>query len=186
MLRARRSPLSVPHSVPFVDHHVLIVLHTLRLPSLPSLARSGVPDIRFRVSPRQDIFSFNDPQLHDDPALLLELTSKMEVTQEELATTDSIATRALKDITFGSVAGITSKFFEHPFDLTKVRLQSQVLDAQARFSGPLDCLLQTWRKEGVAGLYRVRLISHLLWLSRVFAEAHEVCWESAHALHSIM
>ena len=80
----------------------------------------------------------------------------MEVTQEELATTDSIATRALKDITFGSVAGITSKFFEHPFDLTKVRLQSQVLDATARFSGPIDCLMQTWRKEGVAGLYRVR------------------------------
>ncbi|KAI1798074.1 mitochondrial carrier [Ganoderma leucocontextum] len=78
----------------------------------------------------------------------------MEVTQEELATADTIAIRALKDITFGSVAGITSKFFEHPFDLTKVRLQSQVLDAQARFSGPLDCLSQTWRKEGIAGLYR--------------------------------
>ena len=88
-------------------------------------------------------------------------TSTMEVTQGELATTDSIGIRALKDITFGSVAGITSKFFEHPFDLTKVRLQSQVLDAQARFSGPLDCLLQTWRKEGVAGLYRVRLLSVL-------------------------
>ena len=86
----------------------------------------------------------------------------MEVTQEELATTDSIATRALKDITFGSVAGITSKFFEHPFDLTKVRLQSQVLDATARFNGPLDCLMQTWRKEGVAGLYRVRLSSTFL------------------------
>ena len=79
----------------------------------------------------------------------------MEVTPEELATPDSITVRALKDITFGSIAGITSKFFEHPFDLTKVRLQSQVLDATARFSGPLDCLLQTWRKEGVRGLYRV-------------------------------
>ncbi|TBU61156.1 mitochondrial carrier [Dichomitus squalens] len=78
----------------------------------------------------------------------------MEVTPEELATADSITVRALKDITFGSIAGIASKFFEHPFDLTKVRLQSQVLDAQARFSGPLDCLLQTWKKEGVAGLYR--------------------------------
>ncbi|KAI0777302.1 mitochondrial carrier [Trametes elegans] len=78
----------------------------------------------------------------------------MEVSPEELQTGDSITVRALKDITFGSVAGIVSKVFEHPFDLTKVRLQSQVLDAEARFKGPVDCLVQTWRKEGVRGLYR--------------------------------
>ncbi|KAI0635304.1 mitochondrial carrier [Trametes polyzona] len=78
----------------------------------------------------------------------------MEVSPDALQTTDSITVRALKDITFGSIAGIASKIFEHPFDLTKVRLQSQVLDAQARFSGPLDCLVQTWRKEGIRGLYR--------------------------------
>ncbi|KAF8271846.1 mitochondrial carrier [Lactarius quietus] len=66
----------------------------------------------------------------------------------------SPAVRAAKDITFGSVAGIVSKFFEHPFDLTKVRLQAQVLDATARFRGPLDCLVQTFKKEGVRGLYR--------------------------------
>jgi len=52
---------------------------------------------------------------------------------------------------------MVSKVFEHPFDLTKVRLQSQVLDATARFNGPIDCLKQTWQKEGVRGLYRVRL-----------------------------
>lgn len=51
---------------------------------------------------------------------------------------------------------MVSKVFEHPFDLTKVRLQSQVLDPTARFNGPIDCLVQTWRKEGVRGLYRVR------------------------------
>ena len=86
--------------------------------------------------------------------------------------------RAAKDITFGSVrqknscsigpklnsaapqaAGIVSKVFEHPFDLTKVRLQSQVLDTTARFRGPLDCLVRTFRSEGVRGLYRVCLLS---------------------------
>ena len=51
---------------------------------------------------------------------------------------------------------MTAKVFEHPFDLTKVRLQSQVLDSEARFSGPIDCLMQTWKKEGIRGLYRVR------------------------------
>ncbi|KAJ7771685.1 mitochondrial carrier domain-containing protein [Mycena metata] len=66
----------------------------------------------------------------------------------------SSALRAAKDIGYGIVAGIASKIFEHPFDLTKVRLQSQVLDAEARFSGPIDCLNKTWRNEGIRGLYR--------------------------------
>jgi ornithine carrier protein len=47
-----------------------------------------------------------------------------------------------------------SKIFEHPFDLAKVRLQSQVLDEKARFSGPLHCLHDTWKNEGIRGLYR--------------------------------
>ena len=51
---------------------------------------------------------------------------------------------------------MVAKVFEHPFDLTKVRLQSQVLDQTARFSGPIDCLQKTWRNEGFRGLYRVR------------------------------
>ncbi|KAG8713063.1 hypothetical protein FRC11_013412 [Ceratobasidium sp. 423] len=61
---------------------------------------------------------------------------------------------ALKDIAYGSAAGMVSKVFEHPFDLCKVRLQSQVLDATARFSGPIDCLYKTWKFEGIRGLYR--------------------------------
>jgi ornithine carrier protein len=82
--------------------------------------------------------------------------------------------RGLKDVAFGSVrlsrlsialilnffgskaAGMVSKVFEHPFDLCKVRLQSQVMDQTARFNGPIDCLRQTWQKEGLRGLYRVR------------------------------
>jgi len=67
---------------------------------------------------------------------------------------DSPALQAVKDITFGSIAGIASKIFEHPFDLTKVRLQSQVLDSTARFNGPIDCLTKTWKNEGIRGLYR--------------------------------
>ncbi|KAG6841523.1 hypothetical protein C0991_008468 [Blastosporella zonata] len=77
----------------------------------------------------------------------------METGPDALAR-DSPALRAVKDITFGSIAGMVSKVFEHPFDLTKVRLQSQVLDSYARFSGPIDCLVKTWKNEGVSGLYR--------------------------------
>lgn len=57
------------------------------------------------------------------------------------------------------IAGMVSKVFEHPFDLCKVRLQSQVMDKSARFSGPVDCLTQTWKNEGIRGLYRVSLLS---------------------------
>jgi solute carrier family 25 carnitine/acylcarnitine transporter 20/29 len=37
------------------------------------------------------------------------------------------------------------------FDTIKVRLQTS---DHARFKGPLDCLTQTLRKEGVRGLYK--------------------------------
>ncbi|WVW78310.1 hypothetical protein I302_100264 [Kwoniella bestiolae CBS 10118] len=61
---------------------------------------------------------------------------------------------ALEDITFGSVAGMVAKVFEHPFDLVKVRLQSQPTDRPATFKGPWDCFNQTRRREGFVGLYR--------------------------------
>lgn len=57
------------------------------------------------------------------------------------------------------VAGMVSEIFEYPFDLAKVRLQSQLLtpasDTRVRFKGPMDCLVQTWKDEGFRGLYRV-------------------------------
>jgi solute carrier family 25 carnitine/acylcarnitine transporter 20/29 len=39
----------------------------------------------------------------------------------------------------------------HPFDTVKVRLQTT---DTSQFKGPLDCLLQTVRKEGFTGLYK--------------------------------
>jgi len=46
---------------------------------------------------------------------------------------------------------IIALFCSHPFDTIKVRLQTST---HTQFSGPLDCLLQTLRKEGVNGLYK--------------------------------
>jgi ornithine carrier protein len=60
------------------------------------------------------------------------------------------------------VAGMVAELFEYPFDLAKVRLQAQLLGPPTstsvttmRFNGPLDCLLRTWKEEGLRGLYRV-------------------------------
>jgi len=61
---------------------------------------------------------------------------------------------AAKDILFGSTAGIVGKFIEYPFDTVKVRLQSQPDGIPPQYKGPIDCFRQSWRADGIAGLYR--------------------------------
>ncbi|CAF9919983.1 hypothetical protein IMSHALPRED_004785 [Imshaugia aleurites] len=63
-------------------------------------------------------------------------------------------TEALKDITFGSIAGVIGKTIEYPFDTVKVRLQSQPDTLPLRYRGPLDCFRQSLRAEGISDLYR--------------------------------
>lgn len=63
------------------------------------------------------------------------------------------ATEALKDITFGSIAGLTGKTVEYPFDTVKVRLQSQPDTVPLRYKGPLDCFRQSLRAEGLTFFY---------------------------------
>ncbi|KAK5130460.1 hypothetical protein LTR08_002024 [Meristemomyces frigidus] len=62
--------------------------------------------------------------------------------------------KALKDIAFGSFAGIVGKFVEYPFDTIKVRLQAQPDHLPLRYTGPLDCFKQSLSHEGFRGLYR--------------------------------
>jgi ornithine carrier protein len=61
---------------------------------------------------------------------------------------------ALKDIVFGSFAGIVGKIIEYPFDTVKVRLQAQPGHLPLRYKGPLDCFQQSLRQDGLRGLYR--------------------------------
>ncbi|KAJ4321939.1 hypothetical protein N0V94_002651 [Neodidymelliopsis sp. IMI 364377] len=51
----------------------------------------------------------------------------------------------------GVFSGIAKLSVGHPFDTVKVRLQTT---DTSQFRGPLDCLLQTVRNEGFAGLYK--------------------------------
>ncbi|KAL2436730.1 Amino-acid transporter arg-13 [Exophiala dermatitidis] len=76
---------------------------------------------------------------------------------EELVAPPSQSIEALKDITFGSIAGILGKFVEYPFDTIKVRLQAQSAESGAqRFRGPLDAFTAAFRApEGpLVSLYR--------------------------------
>lgn len=68
--------------------------------------------------------------------------------------TSSQATEAVKDISFGSIAGIAGKIVEYPFDTVKVRLQSQPDHLPLRYKGPLDCFKQSIQQDGFRGLYR--------------------------------
>ena len=61
---------------------------------------------------------------------------------------------AAKDVTFGSIAGMVGKTIEYPFDTIKVRLQSQSDRLPYQYSGPLDCLQKSVRKDGTLSLYR--------------------------------
>ena len=73
----------------------------------------------------------------------------------------------------GTASGITKLIVGHPFDTIKVRMQIEGMNG--RFNGPLDCLKQTIRKEGIRGLYKGAtppligwgLIDSLLWGSLI-------------------
>ncbi|KAI1104747.1 mitochondrial carrier [Jackrogersella minutella] len=56
-----------------------------------------------------------------------------------------------KGFVAGVFSGIAKLSVGHPFDTIKVRLQTT---DPSRFSGPLQCVVQTVRNEGVRGLYK--------------------------------
>ncbi|RIA84785.1 mitochondrial carrier domain-containing protein [Glomus cerebriforme] len=58
--------------------------------------------------------------------------------------------QGIKNFIFGSIAGMTGKLVEYPFDTVKTRLQAQ----PELFKGPLDCFRQTLTREGFFGFYR--------------------------------
>ncbi|KAG0225794.1 hypothetical protein BGW41_004547 [Actinomortierella wolfii] len=78
--------------------------------------------------------------------------SKLAELQETKVTISEKGEQSLKDLAFGSIAGVAGKFVEFPFDTIKVRLQTQPLDHPV-FKGPYDCFRKTVRSEGFLGLY---------------------------------
>ncbi|KAF2269827.1 mitochondrial carrier [Lojkania enalia] len=63
----------------------------------------------------------------------------------------SASSKNYKGFVAGVFSGIAKLSVGHPFDTVKVRLQTT---DKAHFKGPLDCLLQTLRNEGVKGIYK--------------------------------
>ncbi|GAB7347528.1 hypothetical protein MBLNU459_g4426t1 [Dothideomycetes sp. NU459] len=63
----------------------------------------------------------------------------------------NVPTGNYKGFVAGVFSGIAKLSVGHPFDTIKVRLQTS---DHSQFKGPLDCLMQTLRKEGPQGLYK--------------------------------
>lgn len=83
--------------------------------------------------------------------------SKPAALTPDIQTQSSQSIEALKDIMYGSTAGILGKFVEYPFDTVKVRLQSQSHRPGAQsLGGPLDAFAAAFRSpEGpLVSLYR--------------------------------
>lgn len=105
------------------------------------LTYSPVEESQSAPAPRQ--YMIHSPNEEEGPALAMIETP-----------TSGRLSQATKDIAFGSIAGMVSKVFEHPFDLVKVRLQTQSADRPPRYAGAFDCFKQTYLQEGIRGLYR--------------------------------
>eukprot|EP00965_Chrysotila_dentata_P238314 6202419-Pleurochrysis_carterae.AAC.6 len=64
----------------------------------------------------------------------------------------------LEGMLLPAIAGGVAVCFSHPLELIKTRLQldnERVARGTARqYAGPIDCLIQTWRSAGIAGLQR--------------------------------
>ncbi|EED19721.1 mitochondrial carrier protein, putative [Talaromyces stipitatus ATCC 10500] len=59
--------------------------------------------------------------------------------------------RDYKGFVAGVFSGIAKLSVGHPFDTIKIRMQTS---EHGRFKGPLDCVMQTVRKEGFSGMYK--------------------------------
>ncbi|CAG8757334.1 29916_t:CDS:2 [Gigaspora margarita] len=81
------------------------------------------------------------------------ITLGVPTQEEKLVQSHSKIDQGIKNVIFGSTAGMTGKLVEYPFDTVKTRLQAQPLDHKI-FKGPLDCFKQTMSHEGLRGLYR--------------------------------
>ncbi|OJD19787.1 hypothetical protein AJ78_00287 [Emergomyces pasteurianus Ep9510] len=82
------------------------------------------------------------------------IENQMAVELADFPSTTNHGVEALKDVVYGSTAGIAGKFIEYPFDTVKVRLQSQPAGLPLLYKGPIDCFRQSFQAAGINGLYR--------------------------------
>lgn len=68
-----------------------------------------------------------------------------------MTTEEESSTNIISNALGSAAAGIIGRIVTHPLDTAKARLQSL---SGASYRGPADVLIQTFRSEGIRGLYR--------------------------------
>ena len=75
----------------------------------------------------------------------------------------------------GCMSGIPEAIATTPFQVVKIRLQAR--ENVAKFSGPVDCAVQTWRLQGARGLLtglETTIWRNSIWNSIYFYSMHEM------------
>ncbi|EKX44809.1 hypothetical protein GUITHDRAFT_58369, partial [Guillardia theta CCMP2712] len=75
----------------------------------------------------------------------------------------------------GCMSGIPEAIATTPFQVVKIRLQAR--ENIAKFSGPVDCAVQTWRLQGARGLLtglETTIWRNSIWNSIYFYSMHEM------------
>ncbi|KAI9206300.1 mitochondrial carrier protein [Polychytrium aggregatum] len=94
------------------------------------------------------------PRSFPPPTVFPHPSSNFDQQMEAKSVTQPQATMLDRYIGFiaGVCSGATKLAVGHPFDTIKVRMQTE--GGFGRFKGPLDCLVETVKKEGFRGLYK--------------------------------
>eukprot|EP00960_Hanusia_phi_P078212 768793-Hanusia_phi.AAC.8 len=75
----------------------------------------------------------------------------------------------------GCISGIPEAIATTPFQVVKIRLQAR--ENVSKFSGPVDCAMQTWKMQGVKGLLtglQTTIWRNSIWNSIYFYSMHEM------------
>jgi solute carrier family 25 carnitine/acylcarnitine transporter 20/29 len=120
------------------------VAQPTRSPSQTAASASAFP-----LSSSPPAASASAALLSPSPAPAPPLLSSPRAAVDGASGAEAVLSGAVKDIVAGTVGGMTTVVVGHPLDTVKVRLQTST----ARYSSTADCVLKTWRGEGVRGFY---------------------------------
>lgn len=66
--------------------------------------------------------------------------------------------KVVRNVLSGSLAGASTQFIVYPLDYVRTRLTNDIFNAKQngtkQFNGIIDCMVKTYRSDGMRGLYR--------------------------------
>jgi Mitochondrial carrier protein len=123
---------------------------TVKGEGIRALWKGATPALASALIENMTLFTMNGVFQRVAMHLFLERTLLRQSEERVGGGVDSL--KAWQLYACGGLSGLCSSAAMCPMDVTKTRLQFQ--RANAQFAGPIDCMAQTVRGEGIRGLYR--------------------------------